>query len=232
MTAVAAVFVPNASTTAHSGSYQTGMLFLHEGVAKSRTRLLLLRGFEEPTTDAGCEIAPPPESTTSGSAVGIEPTQTPPMTTAEAILEFRLRSGLTWDQIGELFGVSRRSVHNWANGKAASAGHERHIRLAVAALDHIDEGSRAANRARLLTVGETGQSAFDLLAARDFIEVRGLEPGSAPTRHPRVELSRQAREARRPTPPATLLQADQETPIMRSAKARIARSARTTKKTG
>ena len=90
MTAVA-VFVPNASTTAHSGSYQTGMLFLHEGVAKSRKRLLLLRGFEEPTTDAGCEIAPPPESTTSGSAVGIEPTQTPPMTTAEAILEFRLR---------------------------------------------------------------------------------------------------------------------------------------------
>ena len=227
----AAVFVQNVSTT-DSGTYHPWMVSLHEGPAKSRTRLLLLRGFEEPATDAGCETAPPPESTTSGSVVGIEPTQTPRQTTAEAILEFRLRSGLTWAQIGVLFGVSRRSVHNWANGKAASAGHERDIRRALAALHHIDEGSRAANRARLLTVAETGQSTFDLLAARHFIEVMGLEPGSATTRRPRVELSRQAREARRPTPPATLLQADQETPIIRSAKARIARSARTIKKRG
>ena len=230
MTAVAASFVPNVGTS--SGSCRPDMLSLHEGAVKSRPRLLLLRGFEEPATDAGCEMAPPPESTTSGSVIGVEPTQTPPKTTAEVILEFRFRSGLTWDQIGELFGVSRRSVHNWANGKAASAGHERDIRQALAALDHIDEGSRTANRARLLTVGETGQSAFDLLAARHFTEVKGLEAGSAPTRQPRIELSRQAREARSPTPPATLLQADQESPVIRSAKARIARPARTTRKPG
>ena len=227
----AAVFIPNASTTG-SGSYQPGMLSFHDGAADSSTCLLLLRDFEEPATDAGCGVAPPPESTTSGSLGGIGPNQTPPKTTAEAILEFRLRSGLTWDQIGELFGVSRRSVHNWANGKATSAGHERHIRLAVAALDHIDEGSRAANRARLLTVGETGQSAFNLLAAHRFTEVGRLERGSAPARQSRVGLSRQAWAARRPTPPATLLQADQDTPIMRSAKARIARTVRTTKKPG
>src|SRR6266542_2454198 len=32
-------------------------------------------------------------------------------------------SGLTWEQLARLFGVSRRAVHNWANGGRMTARH-------------------------------------------------------------------------------------------------------------
>jgi transcriptional regulator with XRE-family HTH domain len=33
------------------------------------------------------------------------------------------RSGLTWEQLARLFGVSRRAVHSWASGSRVSARH-------------------------------------------------------------------------------------------------------------
>ena len=37
--------------------------------------------------------------------------------TRKAVSELRRISGLTWEQLAWLFGVSRRSVHFWASGK-------------------------------------------------------------------------------------------------------------------
>src|SRR5690348_926812 len=51
----------------------------------------------------------------------------PSETTREAILEIRRRAGLTWEELADLFDVSRRSVHHWANGKAVTADHEQRI---------------------------------------------------------------------------------------------------------
>lgn len=39
------------------------------------------------------------------------------------IAELKDASGLTWDQIGKLVGVSRRAVHNWVNGQVAKPAH-------------------------------------------------------------------------------------------------------------
>jgi len=41
----------------------------------------------------------------------------PTVASAQAVLDLRAESGLTWDQLGRLFGVSRRAVHLWASGK-------------------------------------------------------------------------------------------------------------------
>ena len=228
MTTVAAGFDPDASTSTRAG-YGGGGLSLRQGAAKRRTRLLL-RGFAEPGTDAGYPASPPPEWTTSGSTDVIQPTQT--QTTGAAVLEIRRLSGLTWEQIGDLFDVSRRSVHHWANGKPPSARHERHIRQTVAGLRRLDAGSQAANHDRLLTVDVTGRSLFDLLAERRFDDVAGLVGISAGAERRRTALSEQAREARRPSAPALLLDALQEGVDIPATNARVARAVKATKKTG
>lgn len=43
--------------------------------------------------------------------------------TAKSIRHLRGLSGLSWDQLARVFGVSRRSVHKWANGGALNARH-------------------------------------------------------------------------------------------------------------
>ena len=228
MTAVGTGFDPNASTPTRAG-YGGGGLSFREGTAKRRTRLLL-RSFAEPATDAGYATSPPPESTTSGSADVMQPTQT--QTTGTAVLEIRRLSGLTWEQIGDLFDVTRRSVHHWANGKSPSARHERHIRQTLAVLRRLDAGSQAANRDRLLTVDINGRSLFDLLAERRFDDVAGLVGVPVGAERRRTALSEQTREARRPPAPALLLDALQEGIDIPASKARVARAAKATKKTG
>ena len=188
--------------------------------------LRLTWGFEAATV-AGYSAPPFPESTTAGFVS--EPTA-PIQTTGEAILEIRRRSGLTWDELADLFAVSRRSVHHWANGNPPSARHEIHIRRTLAALCHVDEGSQMATRDRLLTIGRTGHSTFDLLANGRFGDVFGQPAGSVLPERRRVPLSRHAQEVRRPTPPALLLGADQGRPRIPVSKARVVRAARVPKK--
>jgi transcriptional regulator with XRE-family HTH domain len=48
--------------------------------------------------------------------------------TAEAVGGLRDRSGLSWDQLARMFGVSRRSVHKWAGGGALNAAHTARLR--------------------------------------------------------------------------------------------------------
>ena len=95
-------------------------------------------------------------------------------TTAEAVLEIRRRSGLTWEELGELFDVSRRSVHHWANGKPAAAGHQRTIRKMLAAVRRLDRGSQAGTRALLLTIDRSQRaSTFELLKDHRFEDAVG-----------------------------------------------------------
>ena len=79
--------------------------------------------------------------------------------------ELRRLSGLTWDQLARLFGVSRRSVHFWASGKPMAPSNEEHLRRLLAVVRKVDRGSARANRAILLGADEDGISLFDLLAA-------------------------------------------------------------------
>ncbi len=151
---------------------------------------------------------------------------------AEAIMEIRRRSGLTWEELGDLFEVSRRSVHYWASGKSASARHDRVIRRMLAAVRHLDRGDRELTRALLLSVGEgMGVSIFDLLRGGRFHEAIGLVEGVPALERQSILLSSTAWEARRAQAPVLLLEAEQDRPDI-SAKARVVRPKQTPRRTG
>lgn len=152
--------------------------------------------------------------------------------TADAILEIRRRSGLTWEELGDLFDVSRRSVHHWANGKPVTASHERMIHRMLAAVRHLDRGDQVGTRALLLTADHAkGVSTLDLLKDGRFDEAMGRVAGvPAPEPH-RILLSRAAGDARRPPAPTLLLGAEQERPAT-PAKARTVLAKRTPRSTG
>ena len=156
----------------------------------------------------------------------------PSESTAESVLEIRRRSGMTWQELAELFGVSRRSIHHWANGKPVSAGRERTIRRMLAALRHLDRGDRAGTRAMLLTIDQaTGVSTLDLLKAGRFQQATARVEGVRTPEPSRTPLSSAAQDARRPPAPALLLEAEQDRPDT-PAKARAVRTRRTTSPTG
>lgn len=76
-------------------------------------------------------------------------------------------SGLTWDQLGKVFGVSRRAVHMWANGGRLNESNARRLREFSAVVRAIQaEGPSAgadAVRGRLLQVDSDGLSIVDRL---------------------------------------------------------------------
>ena len=98
----------------------------------------------------------------SGGAV----TAAKAFTSSSALMEIRRLAGLTWQEMGDLFGVSRRSIHHWVSGKTLSAGHERRVRVVLGELRRLDAGSAQTNRNRLFTVSEErGDSLFERLQA-------------------------------------------------------------------
>lgn len=117
-----------------------------------------------------------------------------------AIAELHRVTGLTWEQLARLFGVSRRSLHFWASGKPMAPANEEHLQRLRAVIGKIDRGSARENRAALLAPGEDGSLPFDLLAAghyeRAFAQL-GL--GQRRAQAPRVSSAELA--ARAPRPP-------------------------------
>lgn len=134
-----------------------------------------------------------------------------PRGTSSTLAELRRLSGLTWDQLAVLFGVSRRSVHFWASGKALASAHEQKLHRLLAFMRKIDRGTASENRAAILGTFEDGTIPFDLLREGEYdraIELLGARPGRRPREL--APLSRQARAARTPPPPDQLVGAAQE----------------------
>jgi len=91
--------------------------------------------------------------------------------TREAVSELRRISGLTWEQLGQLFAVSRRSVHFWASGKPLNAENETRLLQVLDIVRTADRGDAGSTRSALLDVHD-GISAFDLLVEERFAEAR------------------------------------------------------------
>lgn len=155
-----------------------------------------------------------------------------PETTGEAILEIRRRSGLTWEELGDLFDVSRRSIHHWASGKVVSAKNDQLIRRTLTVIRQLDRGEAARTRAALLTTNDEGFAILDFLKAGSLEEaIASCEVGNAPAEQRRIPLSQAARDLRRQPAPAMLLEANEERPEV-PAQARKARALRMPKATG
>ena len=90
-------------------------------------------------------------------------------------------SGLTWDQLGRVFGVSRRAVHMWANGSRLNAGNAELLAQLVAMVRGLPASDPAHRRALLLAAGPDGRSLLDVLRARHTAEQLPINgPGFAP----------------------------------------------------
>lgn len=98
-----------------------------------------------------------------------------------SLMELRQLSGLTWEQLAQLFGVSRRSLHFWASGKPQNRTNQEKLHAMLAVIRRADRGQASANRAILLKVHEDGTRPFDLLAAGRYDEAAALM-GVAPRR--------------------------------------------------
>ena len=86
--------------------------------------------------------------------------------TAELVRDLWERSGLTWDQLARLFGVSRRAMHAWATGKRPNAYHQELLTELTQVVAQIDTGDPPRNRDQLLAPRPQGRSLFDELRAR------------------------------------------------------------------
>ncbi len=124
--------------------------------------------------------------------------------TGSAMAELRRISGLTWDQLAQLFAVSRRSVHFWASGKPLSSENEQHLMAVLDVVQSTDRGSASANKTAILK-GRPGERVYDLLCARSYDAAAGkLGIGEGRVR-PKLALTRAELDARRPPAPDSLI---------------------------
>lgn len=169
------------------------------------------------------------ESEATASGLGLEQhdeTLDDAETTRQAISELRRISRLTWEQLGELFDVSRRSVHFWASGKHLNARNEQRLMQVLDVVRAAYRGDARSTRAALLEV-KKGTTAFALLTAERFEEARAiLGVGAARPRPALAELSAIAKAARRPLPPEELIDAQHDRVHRDCGRARAARTIR------
>lgn len=184
---------------------------------------MLMRQVREPVVLAGCMfvglgtstasaaprdiewcISSALEQTTAGAAVSST------QSAGVAIGELRRLSGLTWEQLARLFGVSRRSLHFWASGKPMTPSNEEHLQRVLAVLRKVDRGSSSAMRTALLGVREDGSIPFDLLAERDYERVVALLGLGGSARMVPTKASDESRAPRAPRPPEELVGALQD----------------------
>jgi hypothetical protein len=94
----------------------------------------------------------------------ILPSDCPRRTTAQDVLEIRFLSGLTWEELAELFDTSRRSVHNWANGERMKSENILLLQEMLRHIRRVRRESSAETRLALLTPTAVGRP-LDLLKA-------------------------------------------------------------------
>lgn len=78
----------------------------------------------------------------------------------DEVIWLKEHSGLTWEQLGKVFGVSRRSVHLWATGGRMNEANAVQLREFTAVVRAVETDDPTKTRARLLAVTE-GASVVD-----------------------------------------------------------------------
>ncbi|MGW1121784.1 helix-turn-helix domain-containing protein [Streptomyces tanashiensis] len=139
------------------------------------------------------EIAYVSFQTGNGTASALRPTLGDQSSTAVEVRLLRERSGLSWQQVARLFGVSRRAVHMWASGSRMTDHHAELLGRHLEVVRKHDQGDAEATRQHLLAAGQGSRSPYQLMV--DY-QLRSREKPL------RGELSA-----------ATLLEANEPTPL-------------------
>ncbi|WP_437723618.1 hypothetical protein [Sorangium sp. So ce861] len=136
------------------------------------------------------------------------------------VMELRRRTGLTWEKLGELFGVDRRSVHFWASGRPMNAGNRAKLGRILALVRRLPEDSHAV-RAWLLSPDANARLPFDLLRDGRYDDLAlPVTPATKPFERPKV--AHEVLRARAPRPPEDLVGALHDSVHRESSKLRAA----------
>jgi hypothetical protein len=84
----------------------------------------------------------------------------------EMLDEIKNSSGLTWQQLGRIIGVSRRSIHLWLQGNSLSPANEERLHSILHIVRSLGGRSQLEVRSRMLDKSG-GESIAGLLAAGD-----------------------------------------------------------------
>jgi len=90
----------------------------------------------------------------------------PVVAASELVQRVHLDSGLTWEQLARLFGVSRRSLHLWASGGRLNAANEEFLVELSSVVSIIPGDTPNERRAALLKPQADGRSIFDQMRSR------------------------------------------------------------------
>jgi transcriptional regulator with XRE-family HTH domain len=104
------------------------------------------------------ELQPAPADTNTETADRVD--------AGAAIRQLRDRSGLTWDQLARLFGVSRRAVHLWAAGGRMNSRNLEFLGLVERLVNNVPASTPEERRALLFSQDSGGRSLYD--AMRNF----------------------------------------------------------------
>lgn len=141
------------------------------------------------------------------------------------ISQLRMFTGLTWEQLADLFGTSRRALHFWASGEEMANENYDHLCRLMETMKAIDRGSAAANRQALYDATDTGPTAFDLLKRKNYsAALRLVGNGIGRATVALAPLSATAVEARKPPRPEELIGALQDSVHKDVGRSRIAKS--------
>jgi DNA-binding transcriptional regulator YiaG len=97
------------------------------------------------------------DSTGTGGFVAVHQTKAPSLL-AEQIARIHSRSGLTWSELARAFGTTRRTLHNWANGRRMSAKHVETFHDLTRLVELHDRGDPAQTRSALIAPRGNGES--------------------------------------------------------------------------
>lgn len=95
---------------------------------------------------------------------------------ARSVRALRQRSGLTWDELARIFGVTRRTLYNWSIGGQVSAAHAQALARVITRVHEVDAGDPKLTRSRLLAPTDSGSTLYTRLAQQRELGVTTEEP--------------------------------------------------------
>lgn len=90
----------------------------------------------------------------------------------ENLFEVRRLTGFTWEEISDLLGVDRRTLHNWSQGGFVRGANQERLADLLDVLRHVDRGSVEANRLALSQPNQWGATGLSLLSQGRFQEAQ------------------------------------------------------------
>ena len=120
--------------------------------------------------EVAAQVSASASTSSQGSLIsGIDGDPHPKPEAATRVRDLKERSGLTWDQLRRLFGVSRRALHAWATGARMNASNEERLALLEQVVARVGSQSPGQCRDMLLRPSaDGGRSLFQRLVLNEL----------------------------------------------------------------